>query len=107
MAEIDTRTVVAKMQALGHDYGPGPQTYKTELAETKCIVFNRRGMRRLVAARDVLHHLSPEGGMSMTQEESPEWDPKAAARRTADGGVAIKRCECNVLAVDDDDPGQA
>lgn len=108
MAEIDTRTVLAKLQALGHDYGPGPQVYKAELSETKCVVFNRRGMRRLVSARDILHHLSPEGGMSMTQVEAPEWDAKAAAKRSDDGGVAIKTCDCNVLAPEPkpDDSGQ-
>lgn len=60
----DAQKELDRLTALGHNYGPAKQRYKTDLGEDTCVVFDPAGNAVTILARDVEHYAEKGFGTS-------------------------------------------
>jgi hypothetical protein len=58
MAILDTKTVLARLGELGHNYDMAKQRYKTDIAGDQCVVYDYRGTAVTVKASDVEQYIA-------------------------------------------------
>lgn len=80
--ELDTRSVLARLTELGHDYTPQKQAYKASIAGGRCALYDPQGQRVTVDASSVEQHFAKAGwtidapvGPALPRDDSDAAEP--------------------------------
>lgn len=85
MAILDTKTVLAKLGELGHNYDMAKQRYKADIAGDQCVVYGLGGEAITVKASDIEQYIAK--GMTA---DNPDWDVQASPADFAERMAAAR-----------------